>query len=237
MWPPTDRNATLRGVFWLKGWLKSCHFNRCHSTHDDDIKVASYVSFFGALLKVICGNVGAEKKMHVITPNNCKCSEHDNCAVCKIEKYLSVFYNIVVGTYSHCPKPVLFLLRLTTLSLQERQRRYLSLSPWDKATLSLVNLKRTLRWLLYLFWCNFVTKSSSFLCLSGPCDSLQQDGQDCCFLLHPVLALFGLLGRSPSSMSSALMKQISTVRCDFISGAVQDCVEREYRQRLLRFLC
>lgn len=166
MWPPTDRNATQRGVFWLKGWLKSCHFNRCHSTHDDDIKVASYVSFFGALLKVILGNVGAEKKMHVITPNNwSKCSEHDSCAVCKIEKYLSVFYNIVVGTYSHCPKPVLFLLRLTTLSLQERQRRYLSLSPWDKATLSLVNLKHALRWLLYLFWCNFVTNLPVF-CLS-----------------------------------------------------------------------
>lgn len=89
------------------------------------------------------------------------------------------------------------------LCLQERQRRYLSLSPWDKATLSLVSLNlththtHTHSHSLYMFY----ILTNPLLCLSGPWDSLQQDGQDCCFLLHLVPALFGLPGGSPFSPS------------------------------------
>lgn len=111
----------------------------------------------------------------------------------------------------------------TLLSSQERQRRYLSLSPWDKATLSLVGLNHNKH-------TQTENTSSVFLdflspCLSGPCDSLQQDGQDRCFLLHPVPALPGLLGRSPlipkkrvpgSVISAVVKKQMSAVvPCDF----------------------
>lgn len=87
------------------------------------------------------------------------------------------------------------LLRPTLLSSQERQRRYLSLSPWDKATLSLVGLNHNKHTHTHTQMSVFLDFLS--LCLSGPCDSLQQNGQDCCFLLHPVPALPGLLGRSP----------------------------------------
>lgn len=138
-------------------------------------------------------------------------------------------------------------LKQTLLSSQERQRRYLSLSPWDKATLSLVGLNHNKH-----TDTQTENTSSVFLdflspCLSGPCDSLQQDGQDRCFLLHPVPALPGLLGRSPlipkkrvpGSVISAVVKN----RCQllfpviFLTGAVQDCMEREHRQRLHGFLC
>lgn len=74
---------------------------------------------------------------------------------------------------------------------QERQRRYLSLSPWDKATLSLVRLQLTFRRLLGP---RRRRASSSCLCLSGSCDSLQQDGEDRGVLLHPVPALLGVPG-------------------------------------------
>uniref|UniRef100_A0A3B5KEA0 Protein CASP n=1 Tax=Takifugu rubripes TaxID=31033 RepID=A0A3B5KEA0_TAKRU len=79
----------------------------------------------------------------------------------------------------------------TSFSRKERQRRYLSLSPWDKATLSLVRLKLTFLCLLHP---HRRRASSSCLCLSGSCDSLQQDGEDCCVLLHPVPALLGVPG-------------------------------------------
>lgn len=89
-------------------------------------------------------------------------------------------------------------LRPTLLSSQERQRRYLSLSPWDKATLSLVGLSHNTHARTHTNR-EYLVSVSRLLspCLSGPCDSLQQDGQDCCFLLHPVPALPGFLGRSP----------------------------------------
>lgn len=89
------------------------------------------------------------------------------------------------------------------LSSQERQRRYLSLSPWDKATLSLVHLEHTHTTLHYtvhgtrLVERLDLSSCGVFVRLSGSCDSLQQDGQNYCFLLHPVPALFGLLGRFP----------------------------------------
>lgn len=112
-----------------------------------------------------------------------------------------------------------FLLLIADMSLQERQRRYLSLSPWDKATLSLVRPKRA-------FHCSLnshdLCVSSSCLWLSGSCDSLQQDGEDCCFLLHLVPALFGVPGMpvsggAPGSLSS-LFKELtcslwSSFRC------------------------
>lgn len=85
----------------------------------------------------------------------------------------------------------MFLLLKADLFSQERQRRYLSLSPWDKATLSLVRLKLTFRCLLDP---HRRRASSSCLCLSGSCDSLQQDGEDRCVLLHPVPALPGVPG-------------------------------------------
>lgn len=43
--------------------------------------------------------------------------------------------------------------------------------------------------------CELLISRSGCLSLSGTCDSLQQDGQDHCFLLHSVPALLGLLGR------------------------------------------
>lgn len=83
------------------------------------------------------------------------------------------------------------MLLKADLFSQERQRRYLSLSPWDKATLSLVRLKLTFRCLLDP---RRRPASSSCLCLSGSCDSFQQDGEDCRVLLHPVPALLGVPG-------------------------------------------
>lgn len=83
------------------------------------------------------------------------------------------------------------MLLTAHLFSQERQRRYLSLSPWDKATLSLVRLKLAFRCLLVP---HCLRASSSCSCLSGSCDSLQQDGEDCCLLLHPVFALLGVPG-------------------------------------------
>lgn len=85
----------------------------------------------------------------------------------------------------------MFSLLKAGLFWQERQRRYLSLSPWDKATLSLVRLKLTFRRLLDP---HRRRASPSCLCLSGSCDSLQQDGEDCGVLLHPVPALLGVPG-------------------------------------------
>ncbi|CAF97412.1 unnamed protein product [Tetraodon nigroviridis] len=80
-----------------------------------------------------------------------------------------------------------------SFSRKERQRRYLSLSPWDKATLSLVGatLGSAARPLLRV--------SSSAVCLSGSCNPLQQDGADRGLLLHPVPALFGVPGRAAVS--------------------------------------
>lgn len=62
--------------------------------------------------------------------------------------------------------------------------------------------------------------SSSFLCLSGSCDSLQQDGEDCCFLLHLVPALFGVPGTSvsrgaPASVSSWFKDLTGSLRSSF----------------------
>lgn len=107
--------------------------------------------------------LGSLKLLHVITQNNLNTSTRVQCSLRVLK----------AGVFS-----------------QERQRRYLSLSPWDKATLSLVRLELTFRRLLG----PHRRASSSCLCLSGPCDSLQQDGEDCGVLLHPVPALLGVPG-------------------------------------------
>lgn len=51
--------------------------------------------------------------------------------------------NFISKLFTPLTSKCVFCWVLTLSSLQERQRRYLSLSPWDKATLGLVGLKYT----------------------------------------------------------------------------------------------
>lgn len=129
---------------------------------------------------------------------------------------------LVVGMCSHCQKLVyFFLLRPTALSPQERQRRYLSLSPWDKATLSLVSLKHTLLcFTLSVFSTNLPVLAS----LQGRMILSNKIARTVAFFytlfLHCLVFLVGL----PSTPEDFLvlcrqqqMKRISNVRCGFYS--------------------
>lgn len=110
------------------------------------------------------------------------------------------------------------LLKPTAVSLQERQRRYLSLSPWDKATLSLVHLTHT-----HLTVCYLRVSSSCFVS-QGRVILSNKMARTVAFFYTLFLHCLVFLVCDPSppplredrgSLWSASVKPISTTYCDF----------------------